>query len=495
MADNFDDQFDQPPFADPREGDQAMLRPAMGSLGFAGPRDAGLANLVMERALLGALLVDIREGVPRALDCKLKKEDFYGEANGEIYAAILALWDQNQKVDIFTVGEEIRRRGLESRCGGQAYLSQVWDNSGVPAHVTDYAKSIVDKSQARQLVTICAEVTESCKSNAISVQEVLDEAEAKIFALREARETGRMVYVPDAVHSVHSHVAALFGDSGKKGISGLPTGYSYLDFLTGGFQPSDLIILGGRPGMGKTSLALSIALNATLPYRRQTNAAEPPFSVAIFSLEMAVEQLIQRLICQLGGYDLSSIRSGRLTMEEMDDMRGVVANLMKASLYIDDSSALTPLELRARARRLMRKLAGSSYPLKMIMVDYLQLMRPNERHANLEQAVREISGSLKSLAKELNVVVFALSQLRRPENLKSPSLSDLRDSGAIEQDADIVAFVVRKDVADPGKPELEGQAELIVKKHRNGPTGVVYLRFVKECSRFDPTDLINPNAA
>ncbi|MDR1576920.1 MAG: replicative DNA helicase [Deltaproteobacteria bacterium] len=454
-------------------------------------RETGLANLSMEKALLGALLVDIREGVPQALDAKLKPEDFYKDAHGDIYSAILGLWDQNHKVDIFTVGEELAKRGLEAKCGGEAYLSELWDNSGVPAHVKDYAKSISEKSQVRQLMGICAEITEMCKRNPGEIQQILDLAESRIFALRDARDNGRMVYLPDAVHGVFNHVATLYGDGGNKGISGSPTGFSYLDYLTGGWQPSDLVILGGRPGMGKTSLALNFALAAALPFKRQTRADLPPYTVAIFSMEMSTDQLIQRLMCQLGGFDLLNIRSGRLTSEQMQFMPGVVANLMKASIFIDDSSGLTPLELRARTRRLLRKLSGTEYPLKLIIIDYLQLMNPNEKHNNLEQSVREISGALKALAKELNITVLALSQLKRPMDVSKPSLSDLRDSGAIEQDADIVGFVLRQSEATPDNPGEEGEATLTLRKHRNGPTGKVHLFFNKACSSFEPSGMVD----
>jgi replicative DNA helicase len=454
-------------------------------------KDSGLINVAMERALLGALLVDIREGVPKVMDAKLKPGDFHKEAHGDIFAAILTLWDQNHKVDVYTVAEELNKLGRLAKCGGQAYIGELWENSGVPAHVNEYSKALVDKSQVRQMMGICAEITEMCKKSPGEVQEILDLAEKRIFTLRESRDTGQMVFLPHAVHGVYAHVAKLYGTGDKKAISGVPTGYSYFDFLTGGFQPSDLIILGGRPGMGKTSLALNIALSVALPFKRQAHADMPPYSVCVFSMEMAVEQLIQRLICQLGTYDLLGIRSGRLTKEEMETMSAVIANLMKASIYIDDSSGLTPMELRARTRRLIRRLSGTDYPLKLVIVDYLQLMRPNERHNNLEQQVREISGSLKALAKELNITVLALSQLKRPENVDKPSLSDLRDSGAIEQDADIVAFVVRKDVAQPERTDLKGQAELNIKKHRNGPTGVIYLHFNDKCSSFEPTSVVD----
>jgi replicative DNA helicase len=444
----------------------------------------------MERAILGALLVDFKEGMSLALDAKLKAEDFYIEAHGLIFSAILSLWNQNKKIDIFTVGQRLVDLGQASRVGGRAFLSELWDNSGVPANISDYAKVIVEKSIGRQLMGICVEVTEKCKDPTEKVEETLDFAEAKVFSLRENQENKGLVFLPDSVHGVLSHVMDLHKNAGN-GLSGLPTGYKLLDFITGGFQASDMIILGGRPGMGKTSLALNFAVNAAMPYRRQDRSDMPAYSVAIFSMEMSTEQLIQRLMCQIGGYNLSYIRSGRLTSKEMTSLNEVVTKLMQASIYIDDTPALRPLDIRSKARRLMRSLSAGTYPLKMIVVDYLQLMRPDEKHSNLEQSVREISGSLKALAKELNIVVLALSQLKRPENVSKPDLSDLRDSGAIEQDADIVAFIVRDELAKPDTNVPEGQAHLTIRKHRNGPTGKIQLYFNKDCSSFEPTSLVD----
>ncbi|MDR1085079.1 MAG: replicative DNA helicase [Deltaproteobacteria bacterium] len=448
-------------------------------------------DIPMERALLGALLVDIQQAVPLTLDMQLKPSDFYKESHGEIYGAILTLWEQNRKVDIYTVLDELVRRGQDVKVGGLTYLSDLWDHSGVPSNIKEYAQSIVNKSVLRQLLGICAEVSEKCKDPTSDTEETLDLAESRVFGLRDNRENREMVFMPDSLNSVYVKVAALHSSGQSGGISGLPTGYSLLDYLTGGLQASDLIILGGRPGMGKTSLALNLAVNAALPYRRQTRSDMPAYSVAIFSMEMSTEQLIQRLLCQIGNYNLRDIRSGRIPAEQMAAMGEAVARLMKASIYIDDTPALRPLDLRARTRRLLRKLDKSPYPLRLIVVDYLQLMRPNEKHSNLEQSVREISGALKAMAKELNIVVLALSQLRRPENVSKPDLADLRDSGAIEQDADIVAFIVRDELAKPDQQVPEGQAFLTIRKHRNGPTGKVQLYFNKACSSFEPTSIVN----
>ncbi|MDR1608563.1 MAG: replicative DNA helicase [Deltaproteobacteria bacterium] len=466
--------------------DIAPLKPYSGFNSNLPSRANPLHDVVTERALLGALLVNINECAPQVLELKLKATDFYKEAHGHIYSSILRLFDQNKKVDVFTLNEELVSQGLDQKIGGHDYLVKLWDESGLINNVDEYAKILIAKSQARELIAICGEISDMCQKNQVGVSEILDIAESRIFALRESRDSGRMVYVPDELPSVYKKVAALYGQSGQNSISGLPTGYSRLDYLTGGFQPSDLIILGGRPGMGKTSLALNIALMAALNKKRECRSDLPPYSVAFFSMEMSIDQLIQRLMCQLGAFNLMHIRSGRLTEAQMAELPHVVSELLEARMYVDETSAITPMDLRARTRRLKRRLEGTKYPLKMIIVDYLQLMRPNERHNNLEQAVREISGALKALAKELNITVMALSQLKRVDNVAKPSLSDLRDSGAIEQDADIVMFVVRESEANPEKAIQEGDAKLFVRKHRNGPTGVIPLYFNKACSSFEP---------
>ncbi|MDR0547968.1 MAG: replicative DNA helicase [Deltaproteobacteria bacterium] len=476
------------PTPSPSPGTQSVTQPARG--------EQGLANLTLERALLGALLVDLKDAMPLALDAKLKAEDFYQESHGNIYSAIMSLWDRNAKVDTFTVAEELNKRGFLAKAGGQAYLTQLFDNSGHPTHVKDYALTIVDKSQLRQLLKICGEVADACKKNDGQVQEIIDDAESKIFSLRESRDSGKMIFLPDVVQSVHSKVAAVYSYVQEKGgstITGLPTGYSYLDHLTGGFQPSDLIVLGGQPGMGKTSLALNLALNLVLPEKRQSNKDIQPSSVLMFSMEMSHEQLINKLYCQVGGYDLKKIRTGGLSPEEMKSMYDTTSTLARCMIYIEDSPGLTPFDVRAVTRRLMRRLEKTTFPLKLVVVDYLQLMRSNStsKYQNQEQVVREISGALKALAKELNIVVLALSQLNRGQKDPSkPSLADLRDSGAIAQDADIVAFIVRKEKAFPDNPEfLDGQSELIIRKHRNGPDGTVNLCFKKESSSFEPMSL------
>jgi replicative DNA helicase len=315
------------------------------------------------------------------------------------------------------------------------------------------------------------------------VGEVLDEAEADIFQIRDSRSSNSLVHVSQPMAKTFKHILEVRKIVG--GITGVPTGFAKLDFLTGGFQKTDLIIIGGRPGMGKTSLALNFALNAAIPSLRESRKDFPPHPVAIFSMEMGNEQILQRLLCQLGHHDVVELRTGRINDEDIQRLTVNASLLSKSKLFVDDSSALRPAELRAKARRLQSELRSRELSLGLIVVDYLQLMRPNGRHHNREQEIREISGSLKALAKELDVPVITLSQLRRSDEL-DPSLADLRESGSIEQDADLVFFIVRPEVKKRDDPTLKGKAELRINKHRNGPLGMVNLIYKAKSTTFLP---------
>jgi replicative DNA helicase len=271
----------------------------------------------------------------------------------------------------------------------------------------------------------------------------------------------------------------------KDGITGVPTGYHKLDSFTGGFQKSDFIVIGGRPGMGKTSLALNFAINAAIPQMRQSRKDFPSYPVAIFSLEMGYDQILERLLCILGLHDLSKLRTGLTTEDEVQAQARNCSLLRKAPLFFDESSPLSPAELRAKSRRLKSQLVNQGSDLGLIVVDYLQLMEPNVRHPVREQQIREISGCLKSLAKELKVPVIAPSQLNRGDALE-PSLDNLRESGSIEQDADLVFFVVRPEVIKKDDLTLKGKAEIRIGKHRNGPLGTVHLIYKAESASFMP---------
>jgi replicative DNA helicase len=413
-------------------------------------------------------------------------EDFYREAHREIFAAITDLYNRDQPVDSLTLSDRLKKRQTYDHVGGLSYVAEIEDRAVRFNSTREYAKIVVDRSAVRRLRAAAIEIQERCRETPDSVDELLSDAEASVFDIRDNRLKESLVYLPDSLYGINERINEIAALEGR--LSGIPTGFEYLDRLTGGFQKTDLIILGGRPGMGKTAITLNLALNAALPHRRQAHRDMPAVSVLIFSLEMGREQIIMRILCQLGGFNLLKMRSGGLTPAELSGLTEVMSELSGAPIYIDDSSGqkLRPIDLRAKARRLQRNISRLGLPpLGMVVVDYLQLMTPNEQYANREREVAEISASLKSLAKEMNVAVLCCSQLKRADVAK-PELSDLRDSGAIEQDADMVAFILRKEVLHPEKPEHENKGELQIKKHRNGPTGVVFLHYLKHCTSFVP---------
>ncbi|MDR2353750.1 MAG: replicative DNA helicase [Deltaproteobacteria bacterium] len=455
-------------------------------------------DLEVEKALLGTLLIYGAQDFADVLDVGLLPQHFFRDSHAEIFAAIADLFNQNEPVDNITLSEKLRARKTLTMVGGVSYLVELQGVALTLHSIRSYAKIIVDRAMLRRLMVVAASVTEKCQSTPHSVEEVLDEAEAQIFGIRDSRPEGSLIYVPDSLDSVVDFIFEVH-DS-KSGLSGVPTGFKKMDRLTGGFQKTDLIILGGRPGMGKTSLALNFALNVACPARRQVYRDFPPYSVLIFSLEMGRDQILMRLLCQMGEHDLLDMRTGRFSSQELRKLSDSAENLKRASIFVDDSSGgkLRPLDVRAKARRLKRQLKALGQPeLGLIVVDYLQLLTPNnERHNNREREVAELSSSLKNLAKELDLTVLCCSQLKRSD-VGKPDLADLRDSGAIEQDADIVAFVLREEVIHPDKPELQGKAELQIKKHRNGPTGVVHMTFLKHCSSFVPAafeEYLDPNS-
>ncbi|MDR2946988.1 MAG: replicative DNA helicase [Candidatus Adiutrix sp.] len=448
------------------------------------------SSLEAEQALLGAIILDAAEALPRVLETRLMGDDFFKDAHGEIFKAITNLYDKGDPVDLITTTEALRKRGSLEHIGGPAYLSELSDGVGVAANVARYARIIIDRSVLRRMISISATISEECQGHPQDVGDVLDRAEAAIYRVRDERGANSLQRVPDMLKEAESRIAALSAKGG--GLTGTPSGFAAFDSLTGGFQPTDLIILAGRPAMGKTALALNLALGAALPAQREQHQGIAGAAVAIFSLEMGTEQLLQRLICQTGRLNLGDLRTGRLQPEHIDQLTTALNLLDTAEIYIDDTPAIRVLELRAKTRRLKSQLdSRGSKQLGLVVVDYLQLMRGSDRTDSREQEISEISRALKGLAKELHVPVLALSQLnRRVEDRpdKKPMLSDLRESGAIEQDADIICFVYRPEVYKKDDETLKGKAELIIGKHRNGPTGTVDLRFMSHYSSFVPPD-------
>ncbi|MDR1921062.1 MAG: replicative DNA helicase [Candidatus Adiutrix sp.] len=455
-------------------------------------QDIGAApsSLEAERALLGAILIDASETLPRILETRLSHADFFKEAHGEIFQAMIFLYDKGEVVDLVMVAEALKSRGSLEKAGGASYLADLADGVGVAANAARYAGIVIDRAILRRMISISASISEECQGSPKDVDEVLDRAEASIFRVRDDRGAQGLKRVPDLLSKAFERIESL--SNRDEGLTGAPTGYADLDRLTGGFQRSDLIILAARPSMGKTAFALNLALNVAVPRLRQAYKNLPAAAVAFFSLEMSTEQLLQRLMCQVGKLNLGDMRTGRLRPEDTNRLTTAISCLEEAEIFIDDTAFIRVLELRAKARRLKSQLDSRDRGLGLIVVDYLQLMRGSDRRSdNREQEISEISRSLKALAKELNVPVLALSQLNRELEKradKRPMLSDLRESGAIEQDADVIAFVHREEVFKKEDDTLRGKAEIIIGKHRNGPTGTVDLRFEGQYSCFSPVD-------
>jgi replicative DNA helicase len=427
-----------------------------------------------EESVLGAILLD-NTALDRVIGT-LQADDFYRETHRKIFRAMQALADKSEPADLVTLGELLRSRGELADVGGVAYLAELTERVPTAANVGYYARMVRDKAVLRNLISTATSIAERGYSGA-DVKDLLDRAEQEIFALSEREVRPAFVRLDGLLSSTFDTIERLYEQ--KQAVTGVPTGFIDFDRLTAGLQPSDLIIVAGRPSMGKTALCMNIAENAAL---------KADAGVAIFSLEMSKEQLAMRMLCSQAHVDLKRVRTGHLNDEEFNHLAKAAANLSEARIFIDDTPALTVLELRAKARRLSRDPQAN---LKLVIVDYLQLMRSSEGKDSREQEISEISRSLKALAKELHVPVIALSQLNRQvENRHPPKprLADLRESGAIEQDADVIAFIYREEVYDE-ETTRKGIAEIIIAKQRNGPLGNIDLAFLREYTRFENYEL------
>lgn len=429
-------------------------------------------SLEAEQSVLGAILID-RDAVVEVAEF-LRPQDFYRQANGRIFAAILDLFEKREPIDIVTVAETLERSDELEGIGGRSYLATLASQTPTAVHAVQYARIVERKSVLRNLISAAGKIAGIAYEDPAEIQEAIDRAEGELFTVSSRRITSGFSALKDLLHDAYDRLDYLHAHRGE--ILGVRSGFADLDSLTTGFQKSDLIILAARPSVGKTSLALNIAEHAAVRDRR---------SVGIFSLEMSKEQLVQRLLSSVANIDADRLRTGFL--EEMDFTRLAPAMnaLSEAQLYIDDTPSISTMELRTKARRLQAE-AG----LDLVIVDYLQLMQAGSttKDANRVQEVSEISRGLKGLARELSVPVIALSQLsRQPEmrNEKEPRLSDLRESGAIEQDADLVLFLWRE-AERSGEAHAAEQEEIKLKlaKHRNGPTGEITLEFRKRQTRF-----------
>ena len=430
----------------------------------------------IEEQILGAMLLE-KEAISKVIEV-LDEEAFHSERNRKIYQALLTLFERSEPADSITVAEELRRRGTLEAVGGEAYLIELTMKVTSAANVEYHARIVLEKALMRRLISETGAISSRAYSQAEDAFDLLDSAEQAIFKISEWRLKKNFVSMDKAVHDTLEMLESIHGK--HEGVTGVPTGFRDLDTLTGGWQNSDLIIIAGRPSSGKTAFALSLASNAAVHKSK-------PTPVGIFSLEMSMQQLIMRLLCAEARVDAHAVRTGRLPEDDWKRLSIGAGRLAKANIFIDDSASLGILELRAKARRLK-----AEHNIGLVIVDYLQLMQGPRSAENREKEISAISRSLKALAKELDIPVVALSQLSRAvegRTDKRPILSDLRESGAIEQDADVVAFVHRPEMyMDPKSEkaeEVQGRAEIIIGKQRNGPIDDVTLAFVHRYARFE----------
>lgn len=426
-------------------------------------------NLDAEVSVLGGILID-NEAVHRVIEL-LGPDDFYRDSHRRIFLAILKLYQAGEPADLITVTNSLKGSQELEGVGGASYLASLVDKVPTAAHIAHYAKIIRENAILRHLIEGASEIIEKGYKGEGEVEEFLDEAERIILDVASRRIQQSFWPIKEVIKSSFKAIEKLY--ERKELVTGVPTGYKDLDRLTAGLQASDLIIIAGRPSMGKTALALCIA---------ETAACDHSIPTAIFSLEMSKEQLAQRLLCSRGEVDSSKLRGGFLTESDWPKLTRAAGILSEAPLFIDDTPALNVLEMRAKARRLKKEKS-----LGLIVVDYLQLVRPVGKSESREREIAEISRSLKALAKELQVPVLALSQLNRGvegRQDKRPMLADLRESGSLEQDSDVVAFIYRDEMYHPESPD-QGKAEVIIAKQRNGPTGRVMLSFRPQFTRFD----------
>ena len=428
-------------------------------------------NIEAEESVLGALMID-KDALVRVADL-LKPEDFYKPTHGKIYEAILKLFERNQPIDILTVSAQLKDEGSFSEIGGPAYLATLINTVPTASHVAHYAGIVREKKILRDLISASIEITESAFRQTNPIDETLDEIEKKIFSISQNSISQKFVHIKGELSAAYERIERMHRGEGK--IRGLGTGYPGLDNLLSGFQQSDMIVVGARPSLGKTSLVLAMARHVAVKEKQP---------VGIFSLEMSREQVIDRLIAAEAQVPLWKLRTGGIHAEsDFELIQNSLNTLSEAPIFIDDSSSPNILQIRSMARRLQME-----HGLAMLIVDYLQLIQPRGSTDNVVQQITEISRGLKGIARELKIPVLAVSQLSRnvdQREVKVPRLSDLRESGSIEQDADVVMFIYRKDRDKLSvNPEEENMAEVMVAKHRNGPLGTVKLKFDAEKATF-----------
>ena len=429
-------------------------------------------SLEAERAVLGAILLEA-ESLPKAVEL-LAPEHFYHSGHRKIFSAMISLFERSEPVDALTVQEELRRRDALEELGGAVTIATMVEEAATAAHLQAYAKIVREKAILRELIDTSHWIIQQSFEAEEDVDTLLDQAERLIFQISEKRIQRHAIQVRAILKETFEYIEALY--ERKEHITGLPTGFDRLDQMTSGLQPSDLIIIAGRPSMGKTAFALNIAQHVGIDVRK---------TVLIFSLEMSKEQLVQRLLCSEARVDSHHVRTGYLENKDWPRLTSAAGRLAEAPIFIDDTPALSVLEARAKARRMK-----SEYGLDLVVIDYLQLMRGRGGAENRQQEISEISRSLKALAKEIRVPVMALSQLSRAVEARvtrdyRPQLSDLRESGALEQDGDLIIFLYRPERYGIKSEEGENLAEVIIGKQRNGPIGGIKLTFIPEYARFE----------
>jgi replicative DNA helicase len=427
-------------------------------------------NVEAERAVLGGVLLE-PEAATKAIEI-VSPESFYRPAHGKIFQAMIVLFKRHEPIDVMTLAEELKKSGDLDALGGVAALTDLVDGTPTAANIEHYARIVLDKFILRQLIRASTDIAQDAYAASREADAILDSAEQKIFKISESRVSQGFVHIKEILKERFEEIQRVHET--RMSITGLPSGFIDLDKYTAGFHPSDLVIIAGRPSMGKTSFALNIAQHVGLMEKKP---------VAVFSLEMSKELLVQRLLCSEAQVDAQKVRRGFTSSKDIERLTNAAGLLSEAPVFIDDTPAISTLDMRARARRLK-----SEHDIALVIIDYLQLARCSDRVENRQQEISAISRSLKALAKELSIPVIALSQLSRAVEARGgdrrPMLSDLRESGAIEQDADLVLFLYRPELYDPGDPDKQGKAELIIGKQRNGPTGVVPLTFEKTYTRF-----------
>jgi replicative DNA helicase len=426
-------------------------------------------NLEAEMAVLGSMLLD-EEAMSTAFET-LDANFFYKDTHRKIFESILSLYNSNKAVDLITLTNELKKNGTLDEVGGVSFLTALVNAVPTAANISHYVAIVKEKSILRTLINNATRIVSLCYESEGNIDEVVDSAERFIFEVSDRRTHGSYIHLKEIVKDSIETIDKLYQK--KAHVTGLPTGYIDFDIKTAGLQASDLIIIAGRPSMGKSAFAIGIAEYAGVTEK---------IPVAIFSLEMSKEQLVQRMLCSHAKVDAHKVRTGYLATSDWPRLTAAAGKLSEAPIFIDDSPAISVMELRAKARRLK-----AHQDIKLIILDYMQLMRGSSNIENRQQEISEISRSLKALARELNIPVVAISQLSRAVESRTdhrPQLSDLRESGAIEQDADVVVLILREEYYNP-TPENQGMAEINIAKQRNGPVGSLKLAFIKEYTKFE----------